>query len=347
MDLLLLGGLVACVTVAAALAIAEVALLRVRRTQVVSVRGADPRADRLLRLLDDLPTVLNVVLLSVLLAQVGAATISAVLAERWFGSGAVPVVSLVLTLLLFVGGESVPKTAAVQDPPGHALRLATGLGLVVAVLRRPVALLLRIFTPEREGAEPHDVVSEAELRLLARRSAADGEIEPDDVTLIERSFRFGDLQVRHVMVPRDRIRYVEEHEPAGVGFERALAHGHRRMPVVRGDLDHVVGVVRLRDLASASGRTQQGEAPEADLAGREAGSLMTPPLHCSPGDPVAKVLRSMQATGQWLAVAASAGDEGSASRTVGLLTIEDIVAELVGEIADERTSFHEQRIRGR
>lgn len=324
-DLLLIGGLVACVAAAAGLAIAEVSLLRVRRTQIVSNRGSDPRADRLLGLLDDLPTVLNVVLLTVLLAQVGAATLGAVLAERWFGGGGVPAVSLVLTLLLFVGAESVPKTRAVQDPRRNALRVATGLRLVVSVLRRPVALLLRLFSPEREGTESNDVVSEAELRLLARRSAAVGEIEPADATLIERSFRFGDLQVRHVMVPRERIRHVHEDEAAEIGFERALAYGHRRMPVVRGDVDHVVGVVRLRDLAAS--------------AGQGAGSLMSPPLHCSPRDPLAKVLREMQSTGQWLAVAVVDGEEGLASRTVGLVTIEDIVAELVGEIADERSSF--------
>jgi CBS domain containing-hemolysin-like protein len=339
-DLLLVGGLVTCIAVAAGLAVAEVSLLRVRRTQIVPTRGDDPRADRLLALLDDLPAVLNVVLLSVLLVQVGAAAIAAVLAERWFGGGAVPVMSLMLTLLLFVGAESVPKTRAVQDPPRNALRVATGLRLLVALLRRPVVLLLRLFTPEREGVERHDVVSEAELRLLARRSAAVGVIEPGDVTLMERSFRFGDLQVRHVMVPRDRIRYVDETETAANGFERALAYGHRRMPVVRGDLDHVVGVVRLRDLAAANGRTAADDPADAGSAGHSAGSLMAPPLHCSPCDPLAKVLRVMQSTGQWLAVAVVADEEGAVPRTVGLVTIEDIVAELVGEIADERTSFH-------
>jgi CBS domain containing-hemolysin-like protein len=341
-DLLLVGGLVGCITVAAGLAIAEVSILRVRRTQIVPSGSGDPRADRLIRLLDDLPIVLNVVLLSVLLVQVGAATISAVLADRWFGGGGVPVMSLVLTLLLFIGGEAVPKTRAVQDPHRSALRVATGLGLVVSFFRRPVALILRVVTPAREGAEQSDVVSEAELRLLAHRSAAVGEIEPADVTLMERSFRFGDLQVRHVMVPRDRIRYMHERETAEIGFGRALAYGHRRLPVVRGDLDHVVGIVRLRDLASAGVRPPDEDPIGAIAARQDAGSLMAPALHCSPRDPLAKVLASMQEAGQWLAVVVVTDEEGLASRTVGLITIEDIVAELVGEIADDRISFRNE-----
>lgn len=337
-DLLLVGGLVGCVALAAVLAIAEVSLLRVRQTQVVP-GGADPRTGPLLRLLEDLPIVLNVVLLSVLLVQVGAATISAVLAERWFGGVGVPVASVILTLLLFVGGEAVPKTRAVRDPHRNALRVATGLGALVFVLRRPVALLLRIVTPDREGAEGTDVVSEAELRLLARQSAAVGEIEQGDVALMERSFRFGDLEVRDVMVPRDRIRSVDEGDSAEVGFGRALAFGHRRLPVVRGDLDHVVGVVRLRDLASAADRAAEIDPVGPAVPGQTAGSLMAAPLRCSPRDPLAEVLQAMQESGMWLAVVATDHQGGDGPRTVGLVTIEDIVAELVGEIADDRGPF--------
>ena len=189
--------------------------------------------------------------------------------------------------------------------------------MAVGLLRRPVGLLLRVVDVQTSGDAPLDVATEAELRLLARQAAAGGAIEPSDAHLVERSFRFGDLRVRDIMVPRDRIRFVRAEETVEVGLARALAFGHRRLPVVRTTLDDVIGVVRLRDLAAAAGDTKTD-------------TLATALLRCAPSDSIDDVLANMQHHRCKVAIVAN-----GAGRTVGLLTIEDIVGELVGDIADD------------
>lgn len=320
-DAWLVAAMVSCILVAALLAGAEVSLLRVRKTQVAAAAdGGDQGSERLLALLDDLPVVLNVVLLLVLLAQVGTATISAFLAARWFGGIGIPVMSIVVTGALFIYGEALPKTRAAREPQRVATRVSLPLQWAVRLLRPPVAILVRI-VDFQSGPDSHfDAVTEAELRLLARESAAVGEIEQGDVDLLERSFRFGDLEIRHVMVARSKMCYVRVDERADVALGRALAFGHRRLPVVRQGVDDVVGVVRLRDLAAAS-----DDGP--------VGSSMSNPLFCAPTESLAAVLTAMRTNEQWLAIVR---EDGGERRTIGLVTIEDIVAELVGEIADDR-----------
>ncbi len=321
-DIVLLVGLAACVGGAAVLAAAEVTLIRIRRAEVVvSAEEGDTRSTALLRLLDDLPATLNSVLLVVLLLQVGAATISGVLAARWFGALGVTASSVVLTFVLFVYGEAIPKTLAVRSPLRYARRLTRVLRVVRIAARPAVSVLLRLADLQSVGQPDFGAVTERQLLSLARESAEVGEIEPEDAALVERSFEFGDQRAGDIMIPRAEIEAVVLDESVTDAFARAVAAGHRRLPVLDGDLDHVAGIVRLRDVAAAA----TGEEPPT------VESVMTPVLFCAADEPISDLLRRMQAAGRWLAIVR--GERGS---TVGLLTIEDIVAELVGEIADER-----------
>mgnify|MGYP001817706421 CR=1 FL=1 len=252
--------------------------------------------------------------------QVGAATISGVLAARWFGGLGVTAASVFVTIVLFIYAEALPKTRAVRHPQANALRVTPVLRLLVTVFRPPVTVLLRLADLQTRGEAAFDAASEAELRSLAKEAAEAGEIEPGDAVLVERSFRFGDTHVDEVMVPRADIRWVGRDEDVATALARALEHGHRRLPVVGRDLDDVVGFVRLRDVAAAA-----RVAPE-----RTAGAATQKVLRVGPDEPIADVLGRMQSGRSRLAVVVDAR-----GRTVGLVTIEDIVAELVGEIAED------------
>ncbi len=313
-----------CAVSAGVLSVAEVSIVRVRRSQVlVDARKGVARSEQLLQLIDDLPVVLNTVLLLVLLCQVGAATIAAFLAERWFGGLGVTVATFVLTATLFVYAEAIPKTRAVRVPETTALRLTPMLRHLVRFLRPIVIALVRLadlHSPGSVGALGPS--SEAEIRALAIESAEAGAIGRGDADLVERSFEFNDRAVRDVMVPRSRIEAVSGDRTVTEVRDRAIALGHRRLPVYRDGLDDVVGVVRLRDLVALA----------ATDPGTTAESAMTSVLTCPPHQLISELLQRMQVTGQWLAVVIDGGS------TVGLATIEDIVAELVGEIADERAA---------
>lgn len=321
-ELTLMVVLVACLAGATILAMAEVSIIRVRRSEVlVEVESGTPRSQQLLELIDDLPQVLNTVLLLVLVFQLTAAAIGGVLADRWFGGIGVTVATAGLTALVFVYAEAIPKTKAMHAPHRTALRVAPLLRFVVLVLRPLVAALVWLADLQVSGKADIGAATEEEIRAMARESAAAGVIERHDADLVNRSFEFNDLQVADVMVERADIATVGREEPVAEVFNRAIALGHRRLPVRGRGIDDIIGVVRLRDVAATA-----ADNPDASVV-----SIMSDVLSCRPDQPIAWLLRAMQRSGQWIAVVSDA--HGS---TVGLATVEDLLAELVGEIEDER-----------
>lgn len=321
-ELALAVSWLACFVGAATLSAAEVSIIRVRRSRiVVAADEGDPRARRLLALIDELPIVLNTVLLLALLSQVTTATIGGYLAQRWFGDLGVTVATVAMTMVLFLYAEAIPKTMAIRDPERTA-RLATPLlGTLVAVLRPVVATLVWLADRQTPGTPPQlSPFTEAELRALARASAEAGVIDRDDATLVDRSFEFGDRRVGDVMVPRSAIAFVRSGASLVDALAVAVAAGHRRLPIGDPGLDQVMGLARFRDIVDAARTTPQ--APVASVA--------LPLLRCGPDEPIADLMDRMQATGRWLAIVVDPD-----GRTAGLVTVEDVVAELVGEIVED------------
>lgn len=308
--------------VAVFLAAAEASLLRVSGARA-RARGAegDAASARVAALVDDLPRVLNAVLLVVLLAQVGAATVAGFVAERHFGNLGITLTSVGLTLVMFVYAEAIPKTLAVRSPLAVARFVARPVGALAWLMRPIVAVLIRFADLQApgEGISMPLSVTEAELRQLAAEAAHAGEIEDSDRDLIERAFRVGDAVVAEVIVPRIEMKAIHIGATAEDAISEALGHGHRRLPVYREDLDHITGVVRLRDLAGAV-----RDDPATPVA-----RLQRPVLVVPETKRVVEVLREMQDGGGPVAIVV---DEHGG--TTGMVTIEDIVEELVGDIAD-------------
>jgi putative hemolysin len=314
-----LGGLV---VLAAFLAAAETALVRTPRVRLeVAAETGDRAAARLLHLVHDLPRVLNAVLLTLLLAQVGAATIAGVVAERHFGNTGVTLSSVLLTVVMFVYSEAIPKTVAVRHPLAVARVVAIPVAVLVFITRPVVAVLLFVADLQApgKGIASRTTVTEAELRRLAAQAAEAGEIAPADLDLIERSFSIGDTPVGAITVPRPHVVALPLDTPLPEAFDRALRSGHRRLPVYRGDLDEVCGVVRLRDLAAAVSAGWPSTLAE----------LQQPVLTVVETRKVRDVLRDMQASGHHLA--AVIDEHGGIT---GIVTVEDAVEELVGDIGD-------------
>ena len=322
-DIPLLLALVVLFLAAVFLAAAEASLLRVSRVQVeVLAEQGDHGAAHVLRLVHDLPRVMNTVLLAVLLVQIGAATLAGVFAERHFGGIGITITSIVLTIILFVYAEAIPKTYAVRRPMVVARFVARPVEGLTWLLRPIVSLLIWFADLQApgKGIAGRIAVSEDELRRLAAEAADVGEIEPSDAELVEAAFELGDATVAEILVPRLDIVAVASECSMNDALDIALASGHRRLPVYRTDVDNIIGVVRLRDLAAAVAKNEAGTA----------GDIATTPLVVPVSKRVMALLREMQAAGRHFAVAV---DEHGG--TAGIVTIEDVVAELVGEVADE------------
>ncbi|MCP3994976.1 MAG: HlyC/CorC family transporter [bacterium] len=305
--------------VAVVLAAAETALVRVSRVRIAA--RADEgrrRAARTLQLLDDLPHVLNTTLLVVLLVQIGAATVTGILAERWFGSSGVTIASIALTIFLFVYSEAIPKTYAYRNAATVVMALAYPVGWLTSLLRPIVSVLVKfadLHAPGK-GIATTPTVTERELRSLAAAAATEGEITDADLKLIEGAFRIGDRVAEEVMVPRVDMEAVSASVTAGEALEVALASGHRRLPVYDGTIDNIIGIVRQRDLVLSPERT--------------VGDLAYPPLLVAEPKRVLDLLGEMQTGGTHVAIVID--EHGGTS---GMVTIEDIVEELFGVVSEE------------
>lgn len=323
MDVVLVVLLILLFLVAVFLAAAETALVRVSRVRVAALaEEGSRRARRLEGMLADPTRVLNAILLAALLVQIGAATVTGVLADRWFGGVGITLASVVLTLLLFVYSEAIPKTYAVRHPARVAMAVVTPVAMMERLLRPLVAGLVAfadLQAPGR-GVATAPTVTEAELIRLSSTAAAEGAITPVDAQLIARAFRFGDRTADEVMVPRVDIVSVPGAASASEALDTALAAGHRRLPVFEDDPEHISGIVHMRDLASVA-------TTEED---RLVSSLVRPALFVPEGKRIATLLADMQSGGTHVAIIVD--EHGGIA---GMVTIEDIVEELLGAVADE------------
>ena len=322
-DLALLLLLLVLLIAAFVLGASEAALLRVQRVRVeVAAAEGDRRSARLMHLLDDLPQVLNTVLLVVLLVQIGAATVVGMLSGRHFGNLGVTIASVALTVVLFVYAEAIPKTYAVRHPYRVARATQPILSALTLVLRPVVSVLVWFADLQAPGSgiAASTTVTEDELRRLASHAAVEGSIDESDRELMERAFEMGDRTVDEILTPRTDMVAVGAETTIAEALDVAIHSGHRRLPVFQDDLDHIRGVVRLRDLAAAI--TDSPDALVTTVATRE---LVVPETKR-----VIELLAEMQTAGVYLALAI---DEHGG--TAGIVTIEDVVAELVGRVSDE------------
>ena len=322
-DVWLIAALVILIAAAAILGAAEAALLRVQRVRLeVAAESGDHRSKIMVELLDDLPRVLNTVLLVVLLVQIGAATIAGALAASLFGSIGVTIASIVLTFVLFVYSEAIPKTFAVRHPESVARATAPLLRALSIALKPLVSLLVGFADLQAPGTGivSSTAPTEEELLRLAADAVALGTIDESDHALIDRAFELGDQRVDDVFVPRLDVVAIPATSSVREALDIAIGNGHRRIPVYSDDIDSVVGVVRLRDLAKAA-------LEDADTL---VSSVAKEPLIVPESRKVIELLGDMQARDNHFAVVV---DEFGG--TAGIVTIEDIVGRLIMSFADQ------------
>ncbi len=321
-------AVIALIGASALLALAETGLTRTSRARAKALEDSGARGARSLRRLVENPEgFLAPVLLLVLLCQLVAATLVGVVAAHVFGPLGVAVATVFEVVFIFVFGEAVPKQWAVRHPDRAALMAAPG---VAAFVRFPPIRLIstaligvaRVFTPGGQATRS-DVSEMTESELLAFTDVAVEEdaIESGERELIRSIIEFGDTIVREVMVPRPDVVAVEATALADAVLEAAIDAGYSRIPVFESSIDNVVGVAYTKDLVLAM---RQGHAkwPVARLAR---------PAHYVPETKrVAPLLREMQKGHFHLCIVV---DEYGG--TAGIVTLEDLIEELVGEIVDE------------
>jgi putative hemolysin len=308
----------------AVLGASEVCITRMNRVRASRLKEEKRRgAGSLLRIVENPAPYLNVVLLLTLLSTIGGTTIASSLAVRHFHNIGELIATAAMTIVLFVFAEVTPKTFAIQQTDRVALALApviAALGRLVGPLAKFLVKFANVLMPGK-GLPEGPFITEQELRASAEVAQEEGQIEEGEVELIHSIFEFGDTIVREVMVPRPDIVAVEHDTSLRDVQALVLTHGYSRIPVFREDLDNVTGIVYAKDVLKALHQGKH-DAPLSEVV-REA--------HYVPETKkVAELLREMQK--EKFHIALVTDEYGSLT---GLVTLEDLLEELVGEITDE------------
>ena len=330
-------GIVLCfVLIGGFFAAAEIALVSLRESQVTQLAQHGGRGRAVQRLHEHPNRFLSAVQIGVTLAgflsaAFGASTIAddvtPVLEDWGLSPGVAKAVSLVAITLVIVYlslvlGELAPKRLALQRAEGLALFAAPVIEFI-AKISTPLIWLLSQSTNivvRLAGGDPkasREQISELELRELV---AGHTELDEEERQLLEEVFTANDQQLREVMVPRTEVDFLDASTPLFKALKDAAKMPHSRYPVVRGSADDVTGFVHVRDLF------------DPELSGRSlrVAELARPVLMLPGTNRVLKSLQQMRREGQHLAIVV---DEYGG--TAGIVTLEDLVEEIVGDIRDE------------
>ena len=313
---------------------AETALISTNRVRMQTrAEAGDRRAARVLRILDDYGKMLSAILIGNNIVNLTASALTTVLAERIWGSMAISVATGVLTIVLLICGEVAPKTVAASRAERLAIAysgvisvLMVVLTPVIAVVNTLAGLVVRLF-----GVDGADrlTMTEQELRTYVDVSHEDGAIETGERQIITNALDFSDTVAKDIMIPRIDMSCVEAdaeyHEVMRV-FRQEM---YTRIPVYEEDMDNIIGLVNVKDLLLVQDRDSF-----------KARDVLREGLYTYEYKKTADLMMEMREKGRNVAFVLS-----EYGVTVGMITLEDLLEEIVGEIRDEYDLDEEELIK--
>jgi magnesium and cobalt exporter, CNNM family len=313
---------------------AEYGLVTARRTRIVELQHqGNRRARDVLRITSDPPRFISAMQLGVTLTSLGIGALGEQALAHAFDDVtstvlAVLLAYLILTFLHVVFGELVPKGIALGHSEGTALFVSAPVRAFFIVfkpliwfLQRSTEVVLRALGLQPPGGEV-EIYSEAELRMLVSQSTRGGEIEEQEQEMLYKVFDFADKEASDVMVPRPEVVALSVDLPPEQCLEAVMDSPYTRYPVYKETLDNVVGILHVRDLFSALRDRGMHEVKVGDLIR---------PAHIVPETKdLAALLTEFRRTNQHMAIVVDEYGEME-----GIVTLEDLLEEIVGEIEDE------------
>lgn len=287
------------------------------------VRADRPGAVRLTRIVADRPRYVNLLVLLRILCEISATVLlAAALLPLWDDNWALLFTAAVMVLVDYVVIGVGPRTLGRQHAYSIALASALPLqfiGLVLGPVSRLLILLGNAITPGK-GFRNGPFASEVELREVVEMASARGVVADDERRMIQSVFELGDTPARAVMVPRTEMVWIEADKTAAQAMSLAVRSGHSRIPVIGENVDDILGVVYLKDLVPYADKSRRVQVRE----------VMRLAVFMPDSKPLDSLLDEMQRRRNHMALLV---DEYGG--IAGLVTIEDVLEEIVGEIADE------------
>ncbi len=291
--------------------------------------GGDIRATRVLHIVEQYDNLLSTILIGNNIVNIAASSLATVFFTNWLGGVYGPTVStVVLTVVILIFGEITPKSLAKEMPETFAFAFAPVLQVLVFVFR-PINFLfsswkklLQRFFHSNES----DAITEGELVTMVSEAEKDGALTDQESELIRSAIEFDDVEVQDVLTPRvDVVAVPDDISVLELG-EIFAENGYSRLPVYHNTIDNVIGVVHEKDYFTAL---------RSGLVNLD--KLVSPVIYTTKSTQISHLLRTLRENKQHLAIVV---DEYGG--TSGIITLEDILEELVGEIWDEHDDAVEQ-----
>jgi putative hemolysin len=332
---LTIGLMVGCVVLVALLAGSEAALLSVSKIRIRNLAEQGVKsALAVAKLVEKHDKLFATILTTENFFIIIASSLGTALALKTFGPDMLLVSSLVLTVLVVIFGEITPKVYAAQNSEKVALAVARPMLFIVRLLSPVIGILVGITSgllrlTGHHGRTHSPFVTEEELRMMIDVSGTEGVLQHEERELLQNVFEFGDTVASEVMVSRTRVVALEEDATLRDLLHTAAETGHSRYPIYRESIDTVIGIVHLKDalvtLADDPGAMDQPLLP-----------LMKPPVYIPENKKIAELLPLMQKRRLQMVIVA---DEFGG--TEGIVTIENLLEEIVGDIDDEHDTDDE------
>ncbi len=306
----------------------ETAFMAASRVKIKDeVNKGDKRAELVDRLLSDEIKLLSTILIGNNLVNIAASAIATSLAIDIFGSSGVGIATGVMTFLILVFGEITPKSLGNNRSIEYARIVAPYLiwmERIFAPFVRFFSWLIKVIIGA-ENVMSAAFLTEEEIRRFVNVGEKEGAIKETESEMIHSIFDFDDIMVREIMVPRTEMVCVEKTGPLNDVVELAVEHGYSRIPVYEENIDDIVGLVYVKDLLVM---LLQGE--NCQLKEYELSEFIKPIYYIPESKPINQLLNEMRRRQEHMAIVL---DEYGG--TSGLITIEDLLEEIVGDIRDE------------
>ncbi len=313
---------------------AETALVSISTARVKALlKEKRPGAAKLLKLKENPKVLLTTILIGNNIVNIAAASLTTVIMVNLFGSNGVGIATGVLTLVILVFGEITPKNLAHTHNEKFALKMATPIYLLSKIFAPAIYLLnlLTSFIISLAGGKSAPVVTEEELKSMIAMGVAEGEVEKKEKEMIEKVFQMNDITAEEVMTPRTAMFCLREDMTLNEAMKYLIKSPYSRVPIIKGSKDNVVGILYVKDVLKFIQR-KRGKAKLRSL-GRD-------PYFVPENIYLNQLFKQFQDKKIHMAIVV---DEFGG--VAGLITMEDILEEIVGEIVDETDIISDSIIR--
>ena len=287
------------------------------------VDGGSTKAQRALEIAEDYDNVLSTILIGNNVVNIASTAIATILFTNLFGASGAAISTAVMTVLVLTFGEILPKSYAKENSEALALRFAGPLGMLMVVLRPVVWLFVQLkglmarFTGSGDNSPS---VTEQELKVIIETIEGEGVLEEQESDLVQSALEFDEIDAQEVITPRVDMIAVDIDDPIEETIKTVMESRYTRIPVYQGSTDNIIGILQARDLLESIIR-----GGEIDLR-----RLLSDPLFVHKTKKISTLLSDFKRNKVHIAVVTD--DYGG---TMGIVTMEDLLEELVGDIWDE------------